>query len=101
MRPIRRAAEPIRQHTEGILCANGPDSLDHEGEDPRQPASLGELQCPHHVHFRQRFGGIPDHQGEIVIFGILLMCREPFEHLPAPARRDALQCAGQIEPHHR
>ena len=53
------------------------------------------------VFLGQRLRGVPVHQRQVVVAGILRVCEQSFQHVPALGRRQALQAGRDVQPHHR
>ena len=96
-----RLAQRLDEQGDGLLLVHATDTPDRERQQRRHLRRGRQPQRPDGVEFRERFGGVPVHQREVVIGRVLGVADQRLEDRPAVGERQALEGAREVEADHR
>src|SRR3954452_807916 len=88
---ILSGSETVGEHAQRLLSSNGGNPLRGEREELGELRGAGRRHRARHVEFDCGFGGIPDHQRQIVISGVFVMGEESGHDIPAFGNRNTLK----------
>ena len=101
LRLVLDPPEVRRQRGQRRLVLDRGDAPDGVGEDVGNFRLQRDLERQVRLHRNQGLEGVPVHQGQVVIVGVLRVRQQAAHHLPPVGRGQPLHRRREIEAHHR